>query len=720
MNTVELNNELKILDDFPVRSYEDWKAKATADLNGAPFEKILITNTYDGLDIQPLYTDKSWSAADDRSGFPGNSPYTRGMPPLGHSLAGWDVRQEILKPTPAEANAVTLEELNHGATSVELKLDAAASNGLDADDPRAAGMCGREGVMIYNRGDLEQVLKDILLEIAPVCIEAGAAFLPGAALLAAQWSKQGIDETKASGSFNSDPLGTLMLHGALPITLDAAIAQMVDLAAWTANKYPRVKAIRINTTVYHHAGASSVQDLAYAMGTAVEYLRAMTAAGMDINSAVKQISFHEAVGCRFFQSIAKLRALRKLWAKIAVACGAGKEAVTSMQLSAETSRRVITRRDPWVNLLRNTAACFSGAVGGADSITTLLMDIAIGPSDEFSRHLARNTQLILQEECNLAEVIDPAGGSWFIETFTDQLAEKAWTLFRQIEAQGGMVKAALSGYIHEQIQTVEKEREKDLATRKAGMTGVSEHADVFEKEISRPTPDEEGLRLEATANLLKWRRAHPDQTALETLKLVASENSRQLGNLTESTFQAARAGATIGQLAATLTAKNDQQGIVKMVPLTVHPYAAAFEELRNAADDYAKAHENKRPKVFLANFGTPREFLARATYAANFFEAGGFEPVTNEGFSEAEAAVEAFTASGARIAVICSTDQRYETEVERVAPLFRAAGARTVVLAGNPGANDMKYRSVGVNRFIYLKCNVLDILRALLQEEGVL
>ena len=403
-----------------------------------------------------------------------------------------------------------------------------------------------------------------------------------------------------------------------------------------------------------------------------------------------------------------------------MACGAGKESIAAMQLVSETSRRVLTRRDSWVNLLRNTAACFAGVVGGADVVTTLPMDAAVGPSDELSRHLSRNTQLILQDEVQLHRVIDPAGGSWFVENLTDQLAEKAWSLFQQVEARGGMIKAALSGYINQQIQAVETRREKDVATRKAGVTGVSEHADVFEQELSRPAPDPESLRQEAAAGLLKWRRDHPDQTSLGALKSLAARKSRKPGDLTEASFKAARAGATIGQLASALSAAAGQQEIVEIAPLTLHPYAAAFEELRDAADAYAKAHENKRPKVFLVNMGTPKEFLARANYATDFFEAGGFEPVTNNGFAEARAAAEAFAASGAKIAVICSTDKRYETEVEQVAPALKAAGARTVVLAGNPAAIEMKYRSVGVNQFIFVKCNVPDILRALLKEEGVL
>ena len=260
MEPPQLNNELHVLDDFPAVSYEEWQAKATADLKGVPFEKKMITHTYDELEIQPLYTAQSWASAADPSGFPGNAPYTRGLRPLGQFLDGWDVRQEVLTPTPAEANAVILEELKHGAHSVALKLDAAASSGLDADDTRAAGLCGREGVMVYHRSDIEQALKNVVLDISPVSVDAGAAFLPAAALLAAHWAEQGIDASKVSGSFNADPLSVLMLHGTLPLPLDAAIDQMVDLAAWTAKRYSNVKAIRVSTAVYHEAGASSAQE----------------------------------------------------------------------------------------------------------------------------------------------------------------------------------------------------------------------------------------------------------------------------------------------------------------------------------------------------------------------------------------------------------------------------------------------------------------------------
>ncbi len=509
-----IEKNLKILDDFPPVSYEAWKAQALADLQGVPFEQKMIAHTYDGVDIQPLYTAESWPWANDPSGFPGSPPYTRGARPLGRSLYGWDVRQEVSNPETATANEVVLGELEGGATSIELKLDAAACAGLDADDPRAAELCGREGVMAYSLGDLDCALKGVQMDLAPVCLEAGAAFLPAAALMAALWEERGVDGSKALGAWNADPLGTLLRDGALSVPLDVALLQMADLAAWTAARVPNVTSVRVSTAVYHHAGSGSVQDLAFGIATAVEYLRAMTGAGLDLDTAVKQITFHETVGCKFFQAIAKLRALRKLWARTIEACGVDLQCASHLRVVVETSRRVVTHRDAWVNLLRNTAACFAGALGGADAIITLPMDVAVGPSDEISRRLARNTQVILQEECHLGKVVDPAGGSWFLESLTDEMAEKAWSLFQQVEAQGGMIQAATSGWVGEQIRAVEKRREHDIATRKAGITGVSVHPDVFEKEFSRPTPDYAGLRATAAAGLLEWRRGRAPVAAL--------------------------------------------------------------------------------------------------------------------------------------------------------------------------------------------------------------
>jgi methylmalonyl-CoA mutase len=291
-----IEGELRIRGDFPPVGYDAWRARAEADLRGAPFDK-LIGHTEDGIALQPLYTAESWSSAGDPSGFPGSPPFTRGTTPVTSRDGGWDVRQEITEAEPAAANAVVLEHLGNGVTSAEIRLDAAACAGRDGDDPAATGLCGREGLMAYTREDLAAALHGVRFDETPVSLDAGAAYLPAAALLAAVWDESG--DGPARGAFNADPLGALLRDGCLPVPLETALAQMADLAAWTATHLPAASAVRVSTAVYHDAGSSSAQDLAFALATAVEYLRAMTAAGLDLDASVAQMVFHETLGCRF-------------------------------------------------------------------------------------------------------------------------------------------------------------------------------------------------------------------------------------------------------------------------------------------------------------------------------------------------------------------------------------------------------------------------------------
>jgi len=724
-----IDKELTLRDDFPPVDYETWRAKAEADLKGAPFEKKLVGHTDDGIPLRPLSTADDWPAAGDPSGLPGSSPLTRGMTPLGRSPGGWDIRLEVTEPEPAVAGAAVRAELGGGADSVELRFDAAARAGLDADDPGAAALCGRGGVMVYSLGDLRAVLEDAPSAGVPVSLDAGAAYLPAAALLAARWHERaaagGEAATEreeaaapgraAAGAFNADPLGALLRDGALPVPLEVALEQMADLAAWTAARLPAVTAVRVSTAVYHDAGSGSVQDLGFALATAVAYLRALSDGGLSLEAAASQIVFHETVGCRFYQAIAKLRALRTLWARAMEVCGAGEQAFTGPRLVVETSRRVLTQRAPWVNLLRNTAACFAGAVGGADSVVTLPMDAALGASDEVSRRLARTTQVILRDECRLGAVVDPAGGSWSLETLTAEMAEKGWEVFCEIEARGGMAEAATSGWVAERIATVERRREKDLATRRAAITGVSAHPDVFEDDPVRPAADHAALRAAASGRLERWRRERGAADPAAALRDAAARRERG-GALTAAAVAAAGAGATVGELTAALAGAGS--GGARVTPLPVRPYAAAYEQVRDAVDAYAAAHGGERPKVFLARLGTPAEYLARTTWAQDFFEAGGFEPATADGGVEEQAA--ACAASGAHVAAVCSSDARYATDVADVAPRLHAAGVRTVVLAGHPGDAEERYRAAGVDRFIFVRCDVLETLRSLLREEGVL
>jgi methylmalonyl-CoA mutase len=720
-----LEKEFRLRDDFPPVSYDEWRALAEADLKGASFEQKLVTHTYEGIDIQPVYTRRDWAGEGDPLGFPGLPPFVRGSRPLGAVQTGWDLRQEHAHPDLAVTNEAILDDLQGGVTSLLLRLDIAARNGLDPDEPVASALAGRDGLMVYHVDGLDAALAGVHLEMIGVTLEAGAAFLPAAALLAALWRRRGVGPDQARGAFNADPLAVLARDGQLPVSPGKTLRQMASLAAYTAKNYPQVTAVRVGTAPYHHAGATAAQDIAFGMASAVAYLRAMTANGLDVDSACRQILFSISVGTHHFLALAKLRAAARLWSRVVEACG-GSSAAGGMRLHSRVSKRVLTSRDPHVNLLRNTVACYAAGLGGAEAITSVPFDAALGLPDDFSRRVARNTVLVLQEEAHLHRVIDPAGGSWYLDWLTDRLAEEGWGIFQQVEAEGGMLQALGKGWIAQQIDSAFAPRAKNLAARKEGITGVSEFPNVGERPLDRPAPNRPALRTAAVLRLANARR-----------------NSAALGQQRNSELdlpgliEAATDGSSVGQLARALGFQASQSRVespesrarehssgsglwtLDSGPLTPHPFAEPFEELRDASDAW-QSTQGKRPCVFLANMGPVAHHTARATYAKNFFEAGGFEVIGNNGFSEADAAARAFADSGATLAVVCSSDKLYPDIVPQVAPKLKAAGAHSVVLAGNPGGNEAAWRAAGVDRFIFIKCDVLATLRDLLRDEGVL
>src|SRR5262245_8477662 len=249
-----LESDFTLGDDFPPVGYDEWRALAEADLQGAAFEQKLVTQTYEGIDVQPVYTRRDRPGERDPDGFPGLPPFVRGANPLGAVRNGWDLRQEHAHPDPAATNQAILDDLQGGVTSLLLRLDLAARNGLDADDPAAADLAGRDGLMAYHVDDLDAALAGVHLDMIGVTLEAGAAFLPAAALLAALWRRRGVGPEQARGAFNADLLAVLARDGQLPVPPEEALDQMAGLAAWTANAYPHVTAVRVGTAPYHHAG----------------------------------------------------------------------------------------------------------------------------------------------------------------------------------------------------------------------------------------------------------------------------------------------------------------------------------------------------------------------------------------------------------------------------------------------------------------------------------
>ena len=449
----EAAHALALGSDFPVPDHDTWVELATKALKGGSLDK-LVTVTADGIELAPVYDNPH---IDDPAGLPGAFPFTRGSLPAGRPELSWDIRQHHSDPSTARANTSILNDLERGATSLLLDLDRLGVETLD---------------------DLGAVLDGVLLDLAGVHLRPSTTGIAAAHALHDLWVKQGVAPSAALGGLGIDPLAVAARTGAAP-NLDDVVSAVKLVAG-----HPNVRALSVDATPYADAGASDAQEIAYSLATAVEYLRLLDADGVAIDDACAAMSFTYSLGADQFAGIAKLRAARTCWARVAQASGASDDAGAQDQ-HAVSGSAMLTTRDPWVNLLRVTVACFAAAVGGAQAITTQPFDAAIGVSDEFARRIARNTQLLLLEESNLARVVDPAGGSWFVESLTTELADKAWLQFQAIEAAGGMAAALEAGLVADQIATVAEARAAKVAKRKLGITGVSEFPNIDEESVVR-------------------------------------------------------------------------------------------------------------------------------------------------------------------------------------------------------------------------------------------
>ena len=396
----------------------------------------------------------------------------------------------------------------------------------------------------------------------------------------------------------------------------------------------------------HDAGGSEVQELAFALATGVAYLRALEGAGVDLGDARGMIYARLSADADQFLTLAKFRALRLLWARIEQACGLTPK---PLFIAADTAWRMLTRRDPYVNMLRATMATFSAGLGGANAITVLPHTLALGLPDAFARRVARNTQLVLLEESNLAKVSDPAAGSGGIEALTQALCEAAWSLFQEIEKAGGVFAALEQNLIQRKVAATRAVREQNIARRKEVLTGATEFPNLHEADVA----------------------------VLKAKPVV-------LAPYGEAKF--------------------------KFDALAPMRLAAPFEALRDRSDQILK-ERGARPKIFLANLGTAADFTARATFAKSFFETGGIEAVETEGFADSAALAAAFKASGAALACLCSSDKVYAGQAAAAAKALQAAGAKHIYLAGRPGEQEAALRAAGVNDFVFAGGDALTTLQ---------
>jgi methylmalonyl-CoA mutase len=612
----DLQQDLRLAADFAPATEGEWRKLVDGVLKGAPYEK-LVGKTYDGIKIQPIY------------------PRAKGSSPIAGRTAAapWQIMQRVDHPDPAKANAQILTDLENGAT------------GLDIEFAGGAGARGF-GVADAELDTLKRLFDGVMLD-AGVSIALNPVVGRGNAgeTVAALIEAERVDPAKVDLRINYQALSTLAVRGSAPAPWSEMAQPFAKVVRGLMDRGFKEKLVLADGRPVHDAGGSEAQELAFALALAVAYLRTLEAGGVALDDARAAISFRLSADADQFLTAAKFRALRGLWARIETACGLAPKPVF---IAAETAWRMLTQRDPYVNMLRATVATFAAGLGGANAITVLPHTLALGLPDPFARRMARNSQLILLEESNLAKVADPMAGAGGIEALTHELCETAWALFQEIEKSGGVFAAVQRGLIQSKVAATRKARDADIAKRRFVLTGVSEFPNLSEADVA-----------------------------------------------VEMAVPAAQA--------------EDSTSAISFAPLAPMLLAEPFERLRDRSDAKLKG-TGKRPAVFLANLGTAADFTARATFARSFFEAGGIAAIEGKGSSDPAALAADYRASGASLACLCSSDKVYAADAIAAAKALHEAGARHIYLAGRPGEQEADLRAAGVGSFVFAGSDALTIL----------
>lgn len=710
---IKLEAKINLSKDFPVPSFDEWKKQVEAELKGESFEKKLLTKTYEGIDLKPIYTSDDIKQIPFLNNYPGFENFVRGTKASGYHSSPWEIAQEYSYALPEELNEALRYDLQRGLNSININLDLPTQLGIDADQSKP-GEVGKGGLSISGIRKMQVLFDNIDLTEHPIHINAGFSALPFTLLFAAFTRELRLSLMNLKGSITSDPYDFLLRHGYLPFSFKQIFDEIKFSTQLMIRSNSPIRTIGVSGLNFTNAGASAVQELAFTFATAVEYLDEMINRGLAVDDVVKRMKFTFGISTFYFMEIAKFRAARILWNNILEQYNVNEEN-RKIYIHGKTSTYNQTIIDPYVNMLRTTTEAFSAVVGGVDALTTNPFNEVFDIPDNFSRRIARNTQIILKEESHLDQVIDPAAGSFFVETLTAQLAVSAWKLFQQIDESGGMYKAIENGFVQDEIHKIAEARKKDYTKRKSVLVGVNMYANPKEELAKPKSPDYETIYKKRVEYIQKYRINGDDQkhkNILDKLQLIADTKSY---DLVEAAIEAYIDGAAIGEVASSIRSAGKEE--IKVKPLNIHRASEIFEELRFASEKYRKNRGNK-PKVFLAVMGPLKQYKARADFSRGFFEVGGFEVIyPSQGFNTADEAVNAAINSSAQIITICSTDETYPEFVPTIVKgIKEKLPDAIVVLAGYPKDQIEQHKQSGVDEFIFLGADVHQILSGLLNK----
>ncbi|HEY0867271.1 MAG TPA: methylmalonyl-CoA mutase family protein [Fimbriimonas sp.] len=630
---------MKLFEEFPPVSTDQWMDQVAKDLKGADYEKRLVGKTLDGLAIKPIYRKEDLPK--EAASSPGTPPYLRGYKTTDNN---WLNREQIRESDVEAANAHALRSLTRGAEELSI-------------------LTYPIGVPINSQEEMRRFLEGIFIEMVPIHWQSGPYSAQTLAMLLNEADRRGIAYDQLSGSVEAGPIID-SAAGWTESPIETWKQRTIPIKRLLMEQAPRLNVMTVRGNVIEKAGASVAQELAFSMALLVEQLVALKEEGFDLAEVVRRTEVRYAVGSHYFLEIAKLRAHRVVVTNVLRAFGV--EGILP-KVHVDTTSSNKTLYDPYNNLLRGTTEAMAAAVAGVDSISVAAFDQGYHSPDEFSEHIARNTETLLKEEAFLGKVVDPLGGAYYVEQLTASLAAAAWDLFRQIEEQGGFVAAWLNGFIGKELDRIRAAKSKRIDTRRVPLVGTSVYPNLKER------------RLQDIGEIPKNRQ----------LKAWSGD------------FDALRRDLKDG---ATLAAWTTDRAIPS-TPLNPFRPSWPYEHLRLRVERHV-AKGGRQPVVFLALYGDPVRRKARAGFATGFYGAGGYAIVEPNPFKDPEEAAKAAIASNADLVVLCSSDEEYKDWVK---PMKDLLGDRRLVVAGAP-PNMEELKADGADGFIHVKSDVVETL----------
>ena len=601
----------------------DWAKLAEKELRGRPLSD-LTWNTLEGIEVQPLYTADDIAGLDHMGGIPGQAPFTRGVKATMYAGRPWTIRQYAGFSTAEESNAFYRRGLAAGQQGVSVAFDLATHRGYDSDHPRVEGDVGKAGVAIDSVEDMKILFDGIPLDKVSVSMTMNGAVIPILASFIVAGEEQGHDRAVLSGTIQNDILKEFMVRNTYIYPPEPSMRIIADIIEYTSSDMPKFNSISISGYHMQEAGANLVQELAYTLADGKEYVKTAMARGMDVDTFAGRLSFFFAIGTNFFMEAAKLRAARLLWHRIMTELGAKSDRSKMLRTHCQTSGVSLAEQDPYNNVIRTAYEAMSAVLGGTQSLHTNALDEAIALPTDFSARIARNTQLILQEETGVTNVVDPLAGSYYVEKLTADLADEAWKLISEVDAMGGMTKAVASGMPKLRIEETAATRQANIDRATQVIVGVNKYRLEEEDEIDILSIDNNVVR-QAQVTRLASMRHHRDQGACAAALAELEKCAREGGNLLRAAVEAARARASVGEIS---TAMENVFGRHRAeVKTLAGVYGAAYEgdegfaTIQKSVEAFAE-EEGRRPRMLVVKMGQDGHDRGAKVIATAFADIG--------------------------------------------------------------------------------------------------